>query len=220
MSETFGSNGKDYAFVAEDEELQKMREQLDIFIASHRRDLIGSINRLTKNPDASDDILQQLCVKLLNPDILQKLDFQNTASTLSYMRKAARNIWIDRHRSDETRPKVYLADLGQEEHSGNDGGDGVSERLPEIGQDPDQEEVVYTKERDRIYRAAFAKLSEDQRTVLGLRAGGYSYEEIADTLNKPLGTIKAIMNRGRALLAAELQGSNLDTKPKEKKINK
>lgn len=53
---------------------------------------------------------------------------------------------------------------------------------------------VLKDERDRIVTEAIATLDDDHRDVLVLRFyGDYSYDEIASTLNVPVGTVKSRM---------------------------
>jgi RNA polymerase sigma factor (sigma-70 family) len=60
-------------------------------------------------------------------------------------------------------------------------------------------------ESDRAVAAALAKLDPAQRDVLLLHAWGeLSYEEIADALGMPLGTVRSRLSRARATLQAEL----------------
>lgn len=61
-------------------------------------------------------------------------------------------------------------------------------------------------ESDRDVAAALAGLDPAQRDVLLLHAWGeLSYEEIADVLGIPLGTVRSRLSRARASLQAELE---------------
>ena len=52
-------------------------------------------------------------------------------------------------------------------------------------------------ERRSIVRAALARISEEQRQALELAFfSGFTYEEIARRLGKPVGTVKARIRRG------------------------
>jgi RNA polymerase sigma-70 factor (ECF subfamily) len=63
---------------------------------------------------------------------------------------------------------------------------------------PEQERHVQVSE----FRAALAKLPDDQREALTLIGGaGLSYEEAAAICRCPVGTVKSRANRGRARLA-------------------
>ena len=62
----------------------------------------------------------------------------------------------------------------------------------------------------RDFNDAFDQLPEEQREALVLvGAGGFSYEEAAETCDVAVGTIKSRINRGRAKLA-ELMGLDED----------
>ncbi|MEE2816679.1 MAG: sigma factor-like helix-turn-helix DNA-binding protein, partial [Pseudomonadota bacterium] len=54
----------------------------------------------------------------------------------------------------------------------------------------------------RDFNVAFEQLNDEQREALILvGAGGFSYEEAAETCGVKVGTIKSRVNRGRARLA-------------------
>lgn len=66
--------------------------------------------------------------------------------------------------------------------------------------------VLPAPESDRDVADALAKLDPAQRDVLLLHAWGeLSYEEIADALEIPLGTVRSRLSRARASLRTELQ---------------
>lgn len=79
--------------------------------------------------------------------------------------------------------------------------------------DPEPDEVLDARERHAFLHAALAKLPEKYRLVLTLRyLQGFSYAEIADVLNLPLGTVKTHLHRGREALAARLAACELEMK--------
>lgn len=60
------------------------------------------------------------------------------------------------------------------------------------------EEAMERVEGNARVTALLAELPREHRTVLSLRElGGFSYDEIADILDIPLGTVKSRMNHGR-----------------------
>lgn len=64
------------------------------------------------------------------------------------------------------------------------------------------------RERHVAVREALARLPEHFRQVLVLfEIEGYAYEEIAEMLQTPLGTVKSRINRARLRLRDELQGA-------------
>jgi len=58
-----------------------------------------------------------------------------------------------------------------------------------------------------VVRKALRQISPDLRVVLVLREiEGLSYEEIAEKLKIPLGTVKSRVNRGRIQMAQTIMG--------------
>jgi len=84
------------------------------------------------------------------------------------------------------------------------------EKLQEAGIEPsagDGDPQTWTETRQRREKIAqgLAKLPEELRTALVLRdIQGFSYEEIAEILSSPLGTVKSRISRGREKLVSFL----------------
>jgi RNA polymerase sigma-70 factor (ECF subfamily) len=67
-------------------------------------------------------------------------------------------------------------------------------------------ETIARTERQRAVREALNALSENHRLVLVLfDIQGYSYEEISEVLELPIGTVKSRLNRARAALRDKLE---------------
>jgi RNA polymerase sigma-70 factor (ECF subfamily) len=68
------------------------------------------------------------------------------------------------------------------------------------------EELAVRGEEERSTEVLIASLPEHYRIVVMLRhQQGLSYEEIAETLRLPLGTVKARIHRARGLLRERLE---------------
>jgi RNA polymerase sigma-70 factor (ECF subfamily) len=82
------------------------------------------------------------------------------------------------------------------------------------GETPDA--VLASKEIASVVNAAIEALSEDLRQAITLREiEGLSYEEIADVMNCPIGTVRSRIFRAREAIAARLRPL-LDTKEGER----
>ena len=69
------------------------------------------------------------------------------------------------------------------------------------------DEITSNAEEERISQDLIASLPEHYRVVVVLRhQQDLSYEEIAEALNLPLGTVKARIHRARALLKQRIEG--------------
>lgn len=91
-------------------------------------------------------------------------------------------------------------------HPGADGEDMLAAVLDDAadpGKSP-EEQASIREERGRL-RAAMARLPEEFRTSVLLRdVDGLSYQEIAEVLHVPIGTVRSRIARGRAILKEEL----------------
>ncbi len=69
------------------------------------------------------------------------------------------------------------------------------------------EEVMLADERTRLINEAIESLPENYRRIIKLRHNeDLEYEEIADLLKMPMGTVKVHLHRARAALAKLLEG--------------
>lgn len=82
-------------------------------------------------------------------------------------------------------------------------GDGPKRQLADDG--PGTDVAVHRSEASSILQAGLAELDEDYRSIILLRdIDGLAYEEIADILDLPKGTVKSRLHRARAQLARVL----------------
>jgi RNA polymerase sigma-70 factor (ECF subfamily) len=100
------------------------------------------------------------------------------------------------------RPKVHIESL---DAFRNGAEDGPSEReIPDLSASPEAE-LMRSELRDRV-QDALAELPEEYRLVFILAdTEGMSYEEIAQALGCPIGTVRSRLHRGRALMARRLR---------------
>ncbi|HLL89388.1 MAG TPA: sigma factor-like helix-turn-helix DNA-binding protein, partial [Tepidisphaeraceae bacterium] len=81
---------------------------------------------------------------------------------------------------------------------------GLAERLRAGGAGP--AERVENRERDEMVVAALGRLDAEYRAVLVMRdVEGFDYQQMADILGLPLGTLKSRLFRARLALRDELR---------------
>jgi len=146
--------------------------------------------RLTGNPADAADVVQETFTRAF-----RNLPRLRGATVRAWLFRVAVNCAHDIHRQRSRRPAEPLED-----------GEGRVLELPDPGLGP--EATALARERADVVRQALAELPRDFRVAVVLRdVNQLSYEEMAEALSVPLGTVKSRISRARALLAAALRGS-------------
>ncbi len=161
-------------------------------VSRFERPVFGLIVRMVGDREASEDLAQEVFVKayraLASYDPSRKLS--------SWLFKIAHNATID-HLRRSVPESVALE--GDEEEGG---------RLLATLADASVESPAAAAERRDMARAlerAIGGLRADYREAVVLRyVEGLSYEEIAEALMQPLGTVKTNLHRARKQLAVAL----------------
>ena len=117
--------------------------------------------------------------------------FQGRSSAKTWLYAVAINVCRDHQRQHRRAPQVAL-----------DAVEPLAD-LPDSSLDP--LEQLEQRERDRLVRDAFDTLSAAHRTVLYMRDHeDMSYEQIAEALTVPIGTIRSRLHNARAALGDAL----------------
>jgi RNA polymerase sigma-70 factor (ECF subfamily) len=137
--------------------------------------------------DEAEDLVQEIFWKISR--ILDRYDRSHAFKP--WMLQVARNYLVDHHRS-RRREKESTLDLDA--------------MVVEPGSSPStQGAAVLQRERAEAIRDGLEQLPEALREAVVLRdLQDLEYEEIAETLGVPLGTVKSRINRGRIRLAERL----------------
>ena len=107
------------------------------------------------------------------------------------------NACYDELRRRKRRPTVSWEDFGEMEDEANP-------HLADGGALPEQ--TIQQQELRALLERTLAKLPEEQRIVIVLVDGmGLAYQEVADTLNVRLGTVKSRLARARVQMQQLLQ---------------
>ena len=134
--------------------------------------------RLTRNPEAADDLVQETLMKGLD------CEHQFTAGTniRAWLYTILRNNYLSNLRKDRLRSYAPLAD-------------------DPLIEGPGAAEVVTW---GREMRAALDRLPTEQRRAVLLAAEGHNYDEIAAIERIAVGTVKSRVCRARQFLREEL----------------
>ena len=161
--------------------------------------LYGTAVRLTRDGDAARDLVQDTYLKALRAHER----FQPGTNLKAWLYTILHNTWRNRRR-DNARARVSF-DSDTVEAAMDAGYAGVVERTT-------PETVLLRSLQDADIKAAVDALPEAFREAVWLRdVEDLSYQEIADALSVPIGTVMSRISRGRKLLHAALSASTTAT---------
>lgn len=157
----------------------------------YREPLYMLLLRMTHNTTTADD----LTVETFGKAFLQLNRYAPTGSFGSWLYTIGVNTYIDHLR----RKRLDTIPLSSAEQ-GNDGSF-VEFQIPSSS--PNPEEALIRIERDEALKQIVDQLKEPYRKVVQMRYyDDLSYEEIAQQLRIPIGTVKIRLLRAKELLAA------------------
>ncbi len=151
--------------------------------------------KMLGNPEDAMDASQEAFLRAF-----RSLDsFQGDSRFSVWLYRLTSNVCIDILRKKRRRTEVSLTVVNDEDEE--------SElEIPDERFSPDA--VLDKSERVRAVREGLQKLPEEYRRILTLREiSGMSYEELADTLELELGTVKSKLFRARKKLCSILMES-------------
>ncbi|MDD9903530.1 MAG: sigma-70 family RNA polymerase sigma factor [Rhodospirillaceae bacterium] len=145
--------------------------------------------RMTGNSHAAEDLVQDACLKAY----ASFGRFQPGSNFKAWVFRILTNAFVDGERKRARTPLVDMeTDLVEQI-----GGDAVSRPNPEV-------HVLYRTFRSEAFKA-MAALPADVRIVVALSLlEQFTYQEIADVVGCPVGTVRSRLSRGRQSLQAVL----------------
>ena len=168
-------------------------------VRRYHGEVYGLALRSLKNADDAQDLAQEAFLRAF-----RALDrFDPTRRFGAWMYAITARLCIDVHR--QKRHRFLSLSVPEQGTAGEE----REWELPDTGPGPldEAEQTELGAQLD----AYIARLSPDYRVAILLRhAHDLSYEEIAEALDTPVGTIKARIHRARSQLRAWMEGGELD----------
>jgi RNA polymerase sigma-70 factor, ECF subfamily len=175
------------------------KRAFDLLVLKYQRKVQRLVARFVRDSGEIDDVTQEAFIKAYR-------------ALPSFRGDAAFYTWI--YRIAINCAKNYLASPGRriipmsflESDDDEDGGTESFERNTGL-QDASTPDAEYaSKQIAETVNRAMAALPEDLRTAVTLREiEGLSYEEIAEAMDCPIGTVRSRIFRAREAIAAELR---------------
>ncbi|MBS1707239.1 MAG: sigma-70 family RNA polymerase sigma factor [Armatimonadetes bacterium] len=150
--------------------------------------------RLTRDQDLASDIVADSFVRVFSA--IQNFRGQSAFSTWLY--RIVTNCYLDSRKKDKSKLTVSL-----EVNVGDEGG-GTERQIVDESDGP--AEVAERNAKEEAVQTALEVLPEHQKAMLVMyHVQMLSYEEIAEALDLPIGTVKSRLNRARLALREGLQ---------------
>jgi RNA polymerase sigma-70 factor (ECF subfamily) len=157
----------------------------DVLVRQYWRKVFNVAYKFVGRYDEAEDLTQEIFLKLF-----RSLDtFDRRANFQTWLISVSRNLCIDHYRS--VRKERQTIDRGVD-----------ASTLTPASNEPGPIAAIERQDRVALLRRALDGLPEALRTAVIMRdLQELTYQEIADRLRLPEGTVKSRINRGRAELA-------------------
>jgi RNA polymerase sigma-70 factor (ECF subfamily) len=170
------------------------KKAFELLVAKYQRKLARLLSRFIRDPGEVEDVAQEAFIKAYR-------------ALPSFRGDSAFYTWL--YRIGINAAKNYLVAMGRRaptttEHDAEDA---------ESFEDGDQlrdintpENMLMSKQVATVVNSAMNELPEELRTAITLREiEGLSYEEIAEIMNCPIGTVRSRIFRAREAIAEKLR---------------
>jgi len=167
-----------------------------VLLGRYQRPVFALVFRMVRNRERAEDLAQETFVRVFNN--IDRYDPKYKFS--SWIFKIANNLTIDALRKKGIRT-VSLDGSAYAETDDETEGSRID---PESGSETPEEELE-AREMGSEIEAAIGRLRPEYRSAVLLRhVEGRPYDEIAEILDLPLGTVKTYIHRGRGELRTML----------------
>jgi RNA polymerase sigma-70 factor (ECF subfamily) len=169
------------------------RGAFDLLVLRYQHRVVKLVARLLRDPTEAEDVAQEAFVKAYRA----LGSFRGDSAFYTWLYRIAVNTARNSMASRQRRPLDYEADLNESEQSA------VESRMRH-GDTP--EAAALSEEIHRTVNHAVEQLPEDLRTAIILReVEGLSYEEIAEAMDCPVGTVRSRIFRAREAIDRSLK---------------
>jgi RNA polymerase sigma-70 factor (ECF subfamily) len=170
------------------------KQAFDLLVAKYQRKLFRLLSRLVRDQSEIEDVAQEAFIKAYRalPNFRGESAFYTWLYRIAI--NTAKNYLVAQGRRAPTQTEADIEDAENFE-------DGESLRTEDT---PDR--MLLSKQVAEAVNRAIERLPEELRTAIVLRElEGLSYDEIAASMNCPIGTVRSRIFRAREAVAEELR---------------
>jgi len=179
--------------VRTEEDAEQLRARFEREAIPLLRDMYAAAMRMTRNPSDAEDLLQETFLRAYRGFA----GFREGTNLRAWLYRILTNTYINSYRKRQREPQTISDEEVEDWYLYSKLGGEVAE--------PSAETAVLESLPDEDVQEALASLPEQFRmAVLLADVEGFSYKEIADILEVPMGTVMSRLHRGRRALEKRL----------------
>ncbi len=171
------------------------KQEFEEIVLVHLHTLYHAALNMTREEKEAEDLVQETCIKAYR--FFHR--FERGTNCKAWLLTILRNTYINNYRKQQREP--LMLDLQE------------ARELPQDEQQITPEKKIYEDEsrlrfliHDEVKRALDRLPPEFRLVIILADMEGYSYKEIAQILDCPIGTVMSRLHRGRRLLQHTLRG--------------
>jgi len=170
------------------------KQAFSLLVAKYQRKLIRLLSRMIRDPAEVEDVAQEAFIKAYRA----LPGFRGESAFYTWLYRIGINT-AKNYLAGQRRRAPTTTDFASEEAESFEDGD-------QLRDNNTPERILMSKEIGSTVDAAMSELPEDLRTAIVLREiEGLSYEEIAQIMDCPIGTVRSRIFRAREAIAARLE---------------
>lgn len=168
------------------------KSAFDLLVIKYQHRIIQLVNRYVKDPSEAQDVAQEAFIKAYRA----LGNFRGDSAFYTWLYRIAINTAKNYLVSRSRRYSDYQVDIQDAEQVGN---------APELKGMDTPEHLLMNDEIVNVVNTAIENLSEEMKTAITLREfEGLSYEEIAEAMECPVGTVRSRIFRAREAIDEKL----------------
>ena len=178
----------------------------DLLVLKYQSRLISTAFKFVKDVQIAEDIVQDSFIKAFNA--LES--FREDSSFYTWIYRITVNTSKNFLVSKKRKSELLNSDLSEE----------ASYEIEPV-ETYSPEDLLQATQLQKVITETIDQLGEDTRTALTLRElDGLSYEQIADVVNCPVGTVRSRIFRGREVIDEAISQYKQDNKTKYLEVKK